>query len=268
MHVHNALLIIISDVLISILYLSQTSESVLKTTPASRLAAKWQQPQHLNQENSKETLRNLTNQKRFFHLWRRKNYFTAVSWQGMVPKPPPEVSVNQFECSKDDISMLSESVELSARVRTGHRKSGKSISISRPGKSWNLVKVRESDKKAICFRKTKRQKGQKIKKITDESTAAFNFSRNRTISVISLVNDQCHVPPHRHLHHHLHKKVHWDGPENIYRYPSFFSFGITSSTPFFLVWKSHLPKQFGLLSTPLPRLVEIEQSVSSVSSPQ
>ena len=202
-----------------------------------------------------------------FHLWRRKKYFTAVSWQGMVPKLPPEVSVNQFECSKDDISMLSESVELSARVRTGHRKSGKSISISRPGKSWNLVKVRKSDKKAICFRKTKRQKGQK-KKITDESTAAFNFSRNRTISVISLVNDQCHVPPHRHLHHHLHQKVHWDGPKISTDTPLFFSFGITSSTPFFLVWKSHLPKQFGLLSTHLPRLVEIEQSVSSVSSPQ
>ena len=53
------------------------------------------------------------------------------------------------------------------------------ISISMPGKSWNLI---VGHGKAICFLKTKRQKDKKKikKKITDESTTtAFNFSRNR-----------------------------------------------------------------------------------------
>ena len=51
------------------------------------------------------------------------------------------------------------------------------ISISMPGKSWDLI---VGHGKAICFLKTKRQKdGTKIEQITDESiTTAFNFSRN------------------------------------------------------------------------------------------
>ena len=50
------------------------------------------------------------------------------------------------------------------------------ISIPGPGKSWNLS---EGHGKAICFRKTKRQKDEQFEKITEESATAFNFSRNR-----------------------------------------------------------------------------------------
>jgi len=69
------------------------------------------------------------------------------------------------------------------RVRTGHGK---------PGKSWNLlfqfpglesleiqVWVMKSLGKAICFLRTKRQKRQKSKKITDESETGFNYSTDR-----------------------------------------------------------------------------------------
>jgi len=39
------------------------------------------------------------------------------------------------------------------------------------------VKVRESQGKAMCFRKKKGKR--KKKKLTDESATAFNFSKNR-----------------------------------------------------------------------------------------
>ena len=62
----------------------------------------------------------------------------------------------------------------------------------KPGKSWNLlfqfpglesleiqVWVMKSLGKAICFLRTKRQKRQKSKKITDESETGFNYSTDR-----------------------------------------------------------------------------------------
>ena len=58
------------------------------------------------------------------------------------------------------------------------------ISISRPGKSWNLSRGHGKSKKVMekqyAFGKQNGKKKKKMKKLTDESATAFNFSRNRS----------------------------------------------------------------------------------------
>jgi len=50
------------------------------------------------------------------------------------------------------------------------------VSISRPGKSWNLS---EGHRKSWKSSKLSQKIFQKLKKITDKSKTGFNFSRNR-----------------------------------------------------------------------------------------